>query len=41
MKAVEDENTDLAGALPRSYGQIGNAVLVELLKLLAPHRPFW
>ncbi|MBI5518599.1 MAG: SAM-dependent DNA methyltransferase, partial [Desulfovibrio sp.] len=36
MKAVEDENADLAGALPRSYGQIGNAVLVELLKLLAP-----
>jgi len=36
MKAVEEENQDLAGALPRSYGQIGNAVLVELLKLLAP-----
>lgn len=36
MKAIEEENTDLAGALPRTYAQIGNEVLVELLKLLAP-----
>lgn len=36
MKAVEDENADLKGALPRTYTQIENAVLVELLKLLAP-----
>jgi len=36
IKAVEDENPDLAGALPRSYALIGNPVLVELLKLLAP-----
>jgi len=36
MKAVEDENKDLAGALPHTYAQIGNSVLVELLKLLAP-----
>lgn len=36
MKAIEDENPDLAGALPRSYALIGNPVLVELLKLLAP-----
>ena len=36
MKAVEKENADLKGALPRTYTQIENAVLVELLKLLAP-----
>jgi type I restriction enzyme M protein len=36
MKAVEEENTDLKGALPRNYTQIDNSVLVELLKLLAP-----
>lgn len=36
MKAIEDENPDLSGALPRSYALIGNPVLVELLKLLAP-----
>lgn len=36
MKAVEDENADLKGALPRAYTQIDNWVLVELLKLLAP-----
>lgn len=36
MKAIEDENKDLAGALPHTYAQIGNSVLVELLKLLAP-----
>lgn len=36
MKAVEDENPDLKGALPHTYTQIENRVLVELLKLLAP-----
>ncbi len=36
MKAVEEENADLRGALPRNYTQIENAVLVELLKLLGP-----
>jgi len=36
MKAIEEENSDLKGALPRSYTQIENWVLVELLKILAP-----
>jgi len=36
MKAIEEENPDLKGALPRSYTQIENRVLVELLKLLGP-----
>lgn len=36
MKAIEDENSDLAGALPRTYTQIENAVLVELLRVLRP-----
>lgn len=36
MKAIEDENPDLKGALPRTYTQIDNWVLVELLRLLAP-----
>jgi type I restriction enzyme M protein len=36
MKAIEDENPDLKGALPHTYTQIENRVLVELLKLLAP-----
>ena len=36
MKAIEEENTDLRGALPRNYTQIENWVLVEVLKLLAP-----
>lgn len=36
MKAVEEENPDLKGALPRTYTQIDNRVLVELLRLLAP-----
>ncbi len=35
-KAIEEENPDLKGALPRTYTQIENWVLVELLKLLAP-----
>ncbi len=36
MKAIEEENPDLKGALPRNYTQIDNWVLVELLKVLAP-----
>ncbi|WP_081816516.1 class I SAM-dependent DNA methyltransferase [Fodinicurvata fenggangensis] len=36
MKAIEEENTDLQGALPRNYTQIGNSTLVELLKILGP-----
>lgn len=36
MKAIEEENPELKGALPRTYTQIDNWVLVELLKLLAP-----
>jgi len=36
MGAIEDENPDLTGVLPRSYTQIDNAILVELIKLLGP-----
>lgn len=36
MKAIEEENPDLKGVLPRSYTQIDNWILVELLKLLGP-----
>lgn len=36
MKAVEDENVDLRGALPRNYIPLGNKVLLELIKLLGP-----
>lgn len=36
MVAIEDENPDLKGVLPRTYTAIENAVLVELLKQLAP-----
>lgn len=36
MKAIEAENPDLAGALPQSYTELENWVLVELLRLLAP-----
>ncbi|WP_322406474.1 class I SAM-dependent DNA methyltransferase [Idiomarina sp. PL1-037] len=36
MKAIEDENTDLKGALPRTYTHLENWVLQELLKQLAP-----
>lgn len=35
MKAIEEENPDLKGALPRTYTQIENWVLVDLLKLMA------
>lgn len=36
MKAIEDENEDLAGALPRAFTEIPNETLVELLRILAP-----
>ena len=36
MAAVEEENEELRGVLPRSYQRIPNWVLVEMLKLLAP-----
>lgn len=34
MAAVEAENEELKGVLPRSYGKVDNKVLVELLRLL-------
>lgn len=34
MASVEAENEELKGVLPRSYGKLPNAVLVELLRLL-------
>lgn len=34
MATVERENEELKGVLPRSYGRLPNAVLVELLRLL-------
>lgn len=36
MKAIEEENPDLAGVLPRTYATIPDSVLLELLKLLGP-----
>lgn len=36
MKAIEEDNTDLAGALPQTYTELTNDVLVELIRLLAP-----
>jgi type I restriction enzyme M protein len=36
MKAIEEENADLKGALPRTYTRIDDTVLIELLKLLGP-----
>jgi len=36
MAAIEAENEDLKGVLPRAYTRIENWVLVELLRLLAP-----
>jgi type I restriction enzyme M protein len=35
MKAIEDDNEDLKGALPRTYNHLDNATLFELLKLMA------
>ena len=36
MAHIEEDNPDLAGALPRTYTDLDDAVLVELLRLLAP-----
>ncbi len=36
MKAIEEENSDLKGALPRNYTRLDNWVLMELLKQLGP-----
>ncbi|PWE28426.1 hypothetical protein DDZ14_18835 [Maritimibacter sp. 55A14] len=36
MKTIEEDNPDLSGALPQTYTDLGNDVLVELLRLLAP-----
>ena len=35
MKAIEEENPDLKGVLPRTYNRIENRTLVELLKLIS------
>lgn len=35
MRAIEEENDDLRGVLPKTYNRLENATLVELLKLLA------
>ena len=36
MKAIIDDNPDLAGVLPQAYGALPDAVLRELMRLLAP-----
>lgn len=36
MKAIIDTNPDLAGTLPQGYGSLPDAVLRELMRLLAP-----
>ncbi|TVR77898.1 MAG: SAM-dependent DNA methyltransferase [Rhodospirillales bacterium] len=36
MRAIEEENADLKGALPTTYTRLENRVLVELLRLLGP-----
>lgn len=36
MAAVEEENEDLKGVLPRAYTRLDNRILVELLRLLGP-----
>lgn len=36
MKDIEEENTDLKGALPRNYTRLDNWVLLELLKQIGP-----
>jgi len=35
MKAIEKENADLSGVLPKTYNRLENATLIELLKLMA------
>lgn len=34
MEAIETENPDLKGVLPRDYARFDNSVLVELLRLI-------
>lgn len=36
MRAIEEENEDLAGALPRTFTDIPNSVLVGIMRSLAP-----
>ena len=36
MAAVEEENEDLKGVLPRAYTRLDNSILIELLRLLGP-----
>ena len=36
MEDIEKHNPDLADALPKNYGAVGDAILRELIKLLAP-----
>ena len=36
MRAIEEENEDLAGALPRTFTDIPNDVLVKVMRALAP-----
>lgn len=35
MKAIEEENEDLRGVLPRNYHRLDSAILISLLKLFA------
>jgi type I restriction enzyme M protein len=35
MKAIEDDNDDLKGVLPRTYNRLDNSTLFDLLKLMA------
>jgi type I restriction enzyme M protein len=36
MKSIVDNTPDLAGVLPQAYGALPDAVLRELMRLLAP-----
>jgi type I restriction enzyme M protein len=36
MEDIEKHNSDLADALPKNYGAVGDNILRELIKLLAP-----
>jgi len=36
MKAITEDNPDLAGVMPQGYGSLPNSVLRELLRLLQP-----
>ncbi len=35
MRAIESENPDLKGVLPKTYNRLENATLIELIKLMA------